>query len=69
MKTLTSEDIEKHYSALLDSVSLIEKLEASKDSDEETLEIIDRNKAHLKMMLAQPYWTNQDMTSVEQVLE
>jgi len=69
MKTLTSEDIQKHYSALLDSVSLINKLEASEDLDEETLEIILRNKTHLKMMLAQTYWTDQDMTLVEQVLE
>lgn len=63
----TFEEIAHHYAAMLDSVAVIESLETVKDPDETTLDIIDRNKSHLKAMLAKDYWTDQDFAAVEAV--
>jgi len=48
--TITTEQIERHYSACLDSVMVINK----EGTDAETIE---RNVEHLKIMLAKDFWT------------
>jgi len=61
---LTSEQIAQHYSAMLDSVAIIQ---AAKESpvvlhDDDTL--VSRNVDHLVLMLAKDFWTDEDMSSV-----
>ena len=64
----TAEAIAQDYSAMLDSVNLIDKMKTNppKDmmTDEEIADSISRNVEHLKIMLARDYWTDEDMTAV-----
>jgi hypothetical protein len=65
MKELTLERIEKHYSAAMDSVNLINGEKPTYMSDEEWADCIARNKEHLKIMLAKDFWTDQDLSPIE----
>jgi len=62
MKDLTQEEqIAQHYSAMLDSVTLIDSM----DSIEDEYGTIERNVEHLKIMLAKDFWTTEDLTVFE----
>jgi hypothetical protein len=63
---LTLEKIEKHYSAAMDSVNLINGEKPEYMSDEEWADCIARNKEHLKIMLAKDFWTDQDLSPLQQ---
>ena len=65
---VTTEEIAQHYSAMLDSVNLINEIVASGDTDEETVDALARNKEHLTLMLAKDFWTDEDMSVVNAVL-
>ena len=58
---ITVEEIASNYSAAMDSVNLINEIVASGDTDEESVAALDRNKEHLKIMLAKDYWTTEDL--------
>jgi len=60
----SAEEIAQHYSAMGDSVNLINEIVASGDTDEESLDTIARNKEHLELMVAKDFWTTEDMTAV-----
>ena len=64
----TAEAIAQDYSAMLDSVSLIDKMKNNppKDmmTDEEIADCISRNVEHLEIMVAKDYWTDEDMKPV-----
>lgn len=64
-ETLTPEQIAKHYSAAMDSVNLINagKLEGMSDAD--WADCLDRNKAHLIIMLAKDFWTTEDLAPLQ----
>jgi hypothetical protein len=68
MDELTAEQIAKHYSAMGDSVDLINAIiagEAMADDDAaEKQNCVDRNVEHLELMVAKDYWTDENMTSV-----
>ena len=66
---LTLEKIEKHYSAAMDSVNLINGEKPESMSDEEWADCIARNKEHLKIMLAKDFWTDQDLSPIEAAVE
>ena len=66
MEELTLEQIEKRYSAAMDSVNLINGEKPESMSDEEWADCIARNKEHLKIMLAKDFWTDQDLTPLQQ---
>jgi hypothetical protein len=62
----TAEQIAKHYSACMDSVNLInagqpEGMEAAEWDD-----IVARNKEHLNIMLSKDFWTDEDLTPLQQ---
>jgi hypothetical protein len=61
----TTEQIAKHYSAAMDSVSLINDIKAAKHDAEmpaqEKTDALERNAAHLELMLAKPWWTTEDL--------
>jgi hypothetical protein len=72
MDNPTTEEIAQHYSAMGDSVSLINDIIAGTAmADEEAQEkqdCVDRNVAHLEIMVAKDYWTNEDMTAVNSAI-
>ena len=64
-ETLTPEQIAQHYSAAMDSVNLINAGKPEKMSDADWADCLDRNKAHLIIMLAKTYWTNEDLSPLQ----
>jgi hypothetical protein len=66
MEELTLEQIEKRYSAAMDSVNLINGEKPESMSDEDWADCIARNKEHLRIMLAKDFWTDQDLTPLQQ---
>lgn len=59
---MTPEEIAGHYSAAMDSVNLINALVAQETLTDEEQDTIDRNVAHLQLMVAKDYWTTEDLT-------
>jgi hypothetical protein len=62
----TQEQIAKHYSACMDSVALINAGQPEDMEDAEWAGTVARNKEHLTIMLAKTYWTNEDLTPLQQ---
>tara|TARA_R100001377_G_scaffold15798_1_gene8055 strand:- start:103 stop:336 length:234 start_codon:yes stop_codon:yes gene_type:complete len=68
--TPTTEEIAAHYSAMGNSVELINSIRASNSivgketTAQERQDCIDRNVGHLEIMVAKDYWTTEDMTAV-----
>jgi hypothetical protein len=58
----TAEEIARHYSAAMDSVNLINAGKPEQMSDIEWTDCLNRNKEHLKIMLAKSWWTSEDLT-------
>ena len=56
-ETLTAEEIQAHYDAALDSVTLINDLMALDSRDDEETAAVARNVEHLQIMVAKDYWT------------
>ena len=65
-ETLTPEQIARHYSAALDSVNLIQAGKPEGMSDADWADCLERNKEHLRIMVAKDWWTNQDLTPLQQ---
>jgi len=59
--TPTAAEIAQHYSAALDSVTLINALMAKDSRTAEEQDIVDRNVDHLDIMVAKDFWTTEDM--------
>jgi hypothetical protein len=59
---ITAEEIAQHYSAAMDSVTLINAVIADPAAYANDETVIQRNVDHLKIMIAQDYWTDEDMT-------
>ena len=63
---LTPEQIQQHYNASLDSVSLINDIIAGTQmadaSDEDKKSCVERNVGHLTIMVGKDYWQGQDMS-------
>jgi hypothetical protein len=57
----TAKQIAQHYSACMDSVNLINAGKQEQFTDEEWVNILARNKEHLKIMLAKDFWTTEDL--------
>lgn len=66
MIDLTPEQIAQHYSAAMDSVNLINAGKPENMTDEEWADCVARNKEHLRIMLAKDFWTNEDLTPLQQ---
>jgi hypothetical protein len=61
-QTPTAEEIARHYSACMDSVNLINAGQPEKMTAEDWADTVERNKAHLVIMLAKDFWTTEDLT-------
>ena len=67
----TEEQIAQHYSAMQDSVNLIDEMRTNPPedmTDEEVADCISRNVEHLELMVAKDYWTDEDMTAVNEAI-
>jgi hypothetical protein len=68
MDEITNEEIEQNYVAMGHSVELINAIIAgtqmADDTAEDKQDCVDRNVAHLELMVAKDYWTDEDMTAV-----
>lgn len=70
MIELTPEQqIAKHYSACMDSVNLINGGKPEETTDEEWAATVERNKEHLRIMLAKDFWTNEDLSPLQSASE
>lgn len=61
-------DVAQAYSALMDSVNLVESLRAKATLDAEEQDTLERNLAHIDLMLGKDIWTDQDLSRAEAVL-
>jgi len=68
MDEITAEQIAQNYSAMGDSVDLINAIIAgdtmADDNAADRQDCVDRNVEHLELMVAKDYWTDEDMTAV-----
>jgi hypothetical protein len=62
----TAEQIAQHYSAAMDSVNLINAGKPEGMTDADWTDCLDRNREHLKIMLAKEFWTTEDLTPLSQ---
>ena len=69
---ITAEQIAQHYSAMGDSVDLINGIiDGSKmadDTQEDKNDCVDRNVRHLEIMVAKDFWTTEDMSSANSAI-
>ncbi len=62
------EQIVRHYMAAIDSVNLINAGQPEDMTDEEWAATVERNKEHLRIMLAKDFWTTEDLTPLQQAV-
>lgn len=71
-EVLTAEEIAKHYSAMGDSVNLINGIidgtEMVDAEQEDKNDCVDRNVRHLEIMVAKDFWTSEDMTDANSAI-
>ena len=72
MDEKTAEEIAQDYTAMGHSVDLINAIIAgtamADDTAEKKQDCVDRNVAHLEIMVAKDYWTDEDMTAVNSAI-
>jgi hypothetical protein len=66
MNEITAEQIAKHYSACMDSVNLINAGQPEHMTDADWADTLKRNRDHLVLMLEKTYWTDEDLTPLQQ---
>jgi len=62
MDAPTPQQINQHYVAMCDSVWLINAIIGGYQPQDKAA--VERNVAHLELMLSKDFWTNEDMTAV-----
>jgi hypothetical protein len=63
---LTPKQIALHYYAALDSCNLINAGQPEGMDNQEWADTMARNKEHLRIMVAKDWWTDQDLTPLQQ---
>tara|TARA_R110000822_G_scaffold105926_2_gene233888 strand:- start:1082 stop:1309 length:228 start_codon:yes stop_codon:yes gene_type:complete len=58
---ITAEEIARHYSSAMDSVTLINAVIADPAAYANDETVIQRNVDHLKIMVAKDFWTDEDL--------
>ena len=61
----TAEEVAMHYSAAMDSVNLINAGQPEGMEDADWADCLERNKAHLEIMLAKDFWTTEDLKPLQ----
>ena len=65
IETPTPEEIQRHFNAAMDSVNLINAGQPEGTTDEDWADTVSRNVEHLQIMLAKTYWTTEDLTPIQ----
>lgn len=65
MEQLTAEQIQQHYNAAMDSVNLINAGKPEGMDDAEWVACVERNKAHLEIMVAKDFWQGQNLAPLQ----
>ena len=69
---ITAEEIAQDYSAMGDSVDLINGIIdgslMTEDTQEDKNDCVDRNVRHLEIMVAKDFWTDEDMSSANSAI-
>ena len=65
MELTHEQQIEKDYSAAMDSVALLNAGKPEGMTDDDWADCVKRNKEHLKIMLAKDFWTTEDLKPLE----
>jgi len=65
-ETLTAEEIQAHYDAAMDSVTLLNAGKSEEMSNDEWTDCKARNVGHLEITVAKDYWTDAQDVSVLQ---
>ena len=72
MTDRTADQIAQDYSAMSDSVALINDVIAGKamadDAKEDRQDCVDRNTQHLELMVAKDYWKDESMTATNSAI-
>jgi hypothetical protein len=68
MEDLTPEQIAQHYSAAMDSVALLNAGQPEGMSDEDWADTVSRNVGHLEIMVAKDFWTDEDLTPLNDAI-
>lgn len=58
MSDVTTEQMQQHYSAALDSVNLLNNGKPSEFTAGDWVDCVQRNVDHLKLIVAKPWWTS-----------
>jgi hypothetical protein len=61
IQEITAEEIARHYSAAMDSVNLINLGKPEDMTDDEWVDTVARNVAHLEIMVAKDFMQDQDL--------
>ena len=67
-EALTAAEIAQHYSAALDSVTVITDLMALSSRDADQTATVARNVEHLQLMVAKTYWTTEDLAPINSAI-
>ncbi len=65
---LTTEQVDQHYAAAMDSVRLISQGQPRYMTDDEWHDCLERNKDHIRLMLTKSYMQDRDLTAMELAL-
>ena len=65
IETPTPEEIQRHFNAAMDSVNLINAGQPEGITDEDWADTVSRNVEHLQIMLDKTYWTTEDLTPIQ----
>ena len=68
MDDLTPEQIAQHYSAAMDSVDLLNAGQPEGMDDADWADTVSRNVEHLKIMVAKDFWTDEDLTPINDAI-
>lgn len=68
-ETLTSEQIQKHYDAAMDSVNLLNAGQPEYMTAEDWADTVSRNVEHLEIMVAKDFWEGQDITVLQAAID
>ena len=69
IETVTPEQVAKHYAAALDSVALLQAVKPEDMSESDWLDTVARNKEHLNIILAKDFWTDEDLTPLQEAAQ
>ena len=59
---ITADQIAQHYSAAMDSVTLLNAGQPEDMSDDDWADCVSRNVEHLQIMVGKDFWTDEDLT-------